>query len=110
MPSALDDQQKYFGYSDGGHRHCRKFGQSTREKLYIMIRFVPAWATVAAVVVGSIAFITASAAAAPDKAAVQDATAKCKAQVKEQAKFQEMSLMAKHKAVKKCVSDILAGQ
>lgn len=86
------------------------FGQSTREKLYIMIRFVPAWATVAAVVVGSIAFITASAAAAPDKAAVQDATAKCKAQVKEQAKFQEMSLMAKHKAVKKCVSDILAGQ
>jgi len=80
-----------------------------REELCMMFRFIPASATIIAVVISAIVFITAPAAAS-DKAAVQDATAKCKAQVKEQAKFQEMSLMAKHKAVKKCVSDILAGQ
>jgi hypothetical protein len=77
-----------------------------------MSRFVTIAATfcLATVLIGGTAFIATSASAAPDKAAVKDATAKCKAQVNEQARFQEMSLLAKHKAVKKCVSDILAGK
>ena len=44
----------------------------------------------------------------PDKAAVKQATATCRAEVKERAKYNEMSLYARHKAVKKCVADALA--
>jgi stress-induced morphogen len=44
-----------------------------------------------------------------DRAAMKEATATCRAQVKEQAHFEEMSLWARHKAVKKCVKDMLAG-
>ena len=44
----------------------------------------------------------------PDKAAVKQATATCRAEVKEHAKYNEMSLWAQHKAVKKCVADALA--
>ena len=59
------------------------------------------------------ALLVAPAAAAPmsdaDKAAMKDATVKCKAQVKEQANFEDMSLYARHKAVKKCVKEMLAG-
>jgi hypothetical protein len=54
-------------------------------------------------------FITTPAVAAADKAAMNDASAKCKAQIKEQARLEEMSLYARHKAVKKCVQDLLAG-
>jgi len=58
-------------------------------------------------------FAPLPAAAAPmsdaDKAAMKKATDDCKAQVKEQAKFQEMSWWARHKAVKKCVADMTAG-
>jgi hypothetical protein len=43
-----------------------------------------------------------------DKAAVKQATATCRAEVKERAKYNEMSLWAQHKAVKKCVADTLA--
>ncbi len=43
-----------------------------------------------------------------DKAALKAATASCTAQVKEEAKFNEMSWYAKHKAIKKCVKDTLA--
>ena len=39
----------------------------------------------------------------PEKAAVKQATATCRAEVKEHAKYNEMSLWAQHKAVKKCV-------
>ena len=46
--------------------------------------------------------------AKPDKAAVAQATATCRAEVKEHAKYNEMSLWAQHKAVKKCVADALA--
>ena len=66
----------------------------------------------AAVLVSGSAFVAMPAAAAmsaADKAARKDATAKCRAQVKEQAHFEEMSLLARHRAVKKCVKDILAG-
>ena len=50
----------------------------------------------------------AEAANQPDKAAVKQATATCRAEVKEHAKYNEMSLWAQHKAVKKCVADALA--
>jgi stress-induced morphogen len=57
-------------------------------------------------------FLGGIAAAAPmsdtDKAAMKQANDSCKAQVNEQAKFHEMSLWAKHKAVKDCVKDALA--
>ena len=44
----------------------------------------------------------------PDKAAVKQATATCRTEVKDRAKYNEMSLWAQHKAVKKCVADALA--
>ena len=44
----------------------------------------------------------------PDKAAVKQATATCRADIKEHAKYNEMSFWAQHKAVKKCVVDALA--
>jgi hypothetical protein len=44
----------------------------------------------------------------PDKDAVKQATATCRAEVKEHAKYNEMSLWAQHKAVKKCVAEALA--
>jgi len=44
----------------------------------------------------------------PDKAAVKQATATCSAEVKERAKYNEMSLYARHKAIKKCVAEALA--
>ena len=50
----------------------------------------------------------AKAADQPDKAAVKQATATCRADVKEHAKYNEMSFWAQHKAVKKCVADALA--
>lgn len=43
-----------------------------------------------------------------DKAALKQATDACKAQVKEQAQFHEMSWYAKHKAVKNCIKETLA--
>jgi stress-induced morphogen len=50
----------------------------------------------------------AAAADQPDKEAVKQATATCRAEVKEHAKYNEMSLWAQHKAVKKCVKEALA--
>jgi stress-induced morphogen len=44
----------------------------------------------------------------PDKAAVKQATATCRTEVKEHAKYNEMSLLARHRAVKKCVAEALA--
>jgi hypothetical protein len=43
-----------------------------------------------------------------DKAALKQATDTCKAQVKEQARFHEISWYARHKAVKNCVKETLA--
>jgi hypothetical protein len=66
--------------------------------------------TVAGGLVYGITFTSTSAKAAdePDKAAVQKATTDCRAEVKEQARFQEMSWYARHKAVKNCVKNALA--
>jgi hypothetical protein len=44
----------------------------------------------------------------PDKTASKQATATCRAEVKEHAKYNEMSLWAQHKAVEKCVAEALA--
>jgi hypothetical protein len=43
-----------------------------------------------------------------DATALQHATATCKGQVKEQAKFHEMSWYARRKAVKNCIKKTLA--
>jgi hypothetical protein len=44
----------------------------------------------------------------PDREAMKQATATCRAEVKEHAKYNEMSLWAQHKAVKKCIKEALA--
>ena len=44
----------------------------------------------------------------PHKPVLNPATATCRAEVKEHAKYNEMSLWAQHKAVKKCVAEALA--
>jgi len=68
--------------------------------------------TVSLVVAGA-ALMPAPAAAAPmsaaDKAAQKKATADCRAQVRERAKYEEMSWYARHRAVKNCVQETLAG-
>jgi len=62
---------------------------------------------------GAGAFSPMPAGAAPmsdaDKAALKRMTDNCKAEVKEQAKYEAMSWWARHKAVKKCVKDTSAG-
>jgi hypothetical protein len=50
---------------------------------------------------------SATAADRPGKPAVKQASATCRAEVKDRAKYNEMSLWAQHKAVKKCVADAL---
>jgi len=66
---------------------------------------------VATVLVCSNALMPTPAGAAPmsdaDKAALKQATATCRAQVKEQARFEEMSWYARHKLVKKCINETL---
>jgi hypothetical protein len=59
---------------------------------------------------GAAAFMPTPAGAASDAdaAAMKQATATCKAQIKEEAQYHEMSLWARHKAVKKCVAEALA--
>lgn len=67
---------------------------------------------IAAALVGA-ATISTPAAAAPmsdgDKAVMEKANDTCKAQVKEEARFHEMSWWARRKAVKNCVKDMLGG-
>ena len=65
---------------------------------------------VTGVLVTATAFLPTQAAAASDSAAVQQATATCRAQVKKEAKFHEMSWYARHKAVKNCVKEATAKQ
>jgi hypothetical protein len=51
--------------------------------------------------------VTAAPMSDADKAASKQATATCKAEVKEKARFQEMSWYERHKLVKKCVDEAL---
>jgi hypothetical protein len=55
-------------------------------------------------------FASVGVAAAADKTALQKATADCRAQVKEQAKYKEMSMYARHKAVKQCAQQATTQQ
>jgi hypothetical protein len=64
-------------------------------------------AAVAIIVLASTASFMPAVAA--DAAAVKQAKANCKAEVKEHARYNEMSWWAQHKAVQKCVKDALAG-
>ena len=65
---------------------------------------------VAVTLIAGTAFMPAQALAAidVDAAALKRATADCRAQVKEQARFEEMSWYARHKAVKNCVNKTMA--
>jgi hypothetical protein len=68
---------------------------------------------VALLVAGPVIMPTPAAAAptsAADKAAQKKATADCRAQVKEKAKYEEMSWYARHRAIKNCVRQTLAGR
>jgi len=56
----------------------------------------------------SLAPWAATAATDADKAALQQATASCKADTKEYAKYHETSWWQRHKMVQKCVKDALA--
>jgi stress-induced morphogen len=56
----------------------------------------------------SLAPRAAAAATDADKAALKQATASCKADVKEYAKFNETSWWQRHKMVQKCVKEALA--
>jgi hypothetical protein len=84
--------------------------QKAHIPMFAMSRLV---SILSACIVAAFVFISGAAvtpaAAAPDADAVKKATASCKADVKEQAKYHEMSWWARHKAVKKCVKDALAG-
>jgi hypothetical protein len=78
-----------------------------------MSQFVTAFCAgvVAAVIVSHVVLIPTRAEAAPmsdaDKATMKQATETCRAQVKEQARFEEISLYAQHKLVKKCINETL---
>ena len=63
----------------------------------------------AAILIGGFALAPYAAAAqtGAEKAALEQATASCKAQVKEYAKYNETSWWQRHKMVKKCVNDAL---
>ena len=69
-------------------------------------------AIIGVALVGGAVSVTTPVTAAPtsdaDKAAMKKASDTCKAQVKEESRFNEMSWWARHKAVKKCVTDALA--
>jgi hypothetical protein len=62
-----------------------------------------------AILICGFAFAPRPTAAATDaeKAALQQATASCKAQVKEYAKYNETSSWQRHKMRKKCINDAL---
>lgn len=66
---------------------------------------------IATIILSNATFLPTAVTAAPmsdaDKAASKQATATCKAEVKEKARFQEMSWYERHKLVKKCVDEAL---
>ena len=118
--STLDGRQKYFRYVAEGRQQLRRAWQYDDVVIFQkeqndMSKFVNASsaAIIALALIGGAVSVTAPAAAAPtsdaDKTAMKKASDTCKAQVKEEARFNEMSWWARHKAVKKCVSDMLAG-
>jgi hypothetical protein len=75
-----------------------------------MPRFITA---LSAFIVAAMVFLSGAAftpaAAAADADALKQAKTTCKSQVKEYARYNEMSRWAQHKAVKKCIQETLAG-
>jgi hypothetical protein len=68
---------------------------------------------IVAVLIGGPALVltrSAAAMSAADKAARKHATVTCRAQVKGQANYKEISWYARHKAVRACVKNALANQ
>jgi hypothetical protein len=63
-------------------------------------------ATAVVIAVCASASVARAAMSDADKAALKDYTATCRAEVKEQAKYQEMSWYAQHKTVKNCIKDL----
>jgi hypothetical protein len=108
--AVLDERQEYFGYGPG-RRSTIRLARKLQEDSVTMSQLttLPARA-IAAVLLICAAFVNSPAAAASDAdaAALKQATATCKAQVKEQAQYKEISLYARHKMVKQCVKDALA--
>jgi hypothetical protein len=62
------------------------------------------------VLICGVSFVPLAAVAATDadKVALQKATASCKAEVKEYARYNETSWWQRHKMVNKCINDALA--
>jgi hypothetical protein len=83
-------------------------GRSSQEEHVAMSRISTA---LFACIVAAITFVSGAAftpaTAASD--ALKQATATCKAQVKDRARFHEMSWWAQHKAVKQCIKEAVAG-
>jgi hypothetical protein len=65
---------------------------------------------VATILIGGTALapLTVAAETAAEKAALQQATTSCRAEVKEYAKYHETSWWQRHKMVKKCIKDAFA--
>ena len=73
-----------------------------------MKRLVAALATTAVICAVACAPLSAAAETNAIKAALQKATADCRAQVKKYAQYHETSWYQRHKMVKSCVKDTLA--
>jgi hypothetical protein len=102
-------------FYSGGDAGTLKIGnrRNSSEERNTMSRFVTilsAGIMATAIIAGS-ALSAAPAAAAmsdTDAAAMKKATADCKAEVGEKAKYHEMSWLTRHKMVKNCVKETLA--
>jgi hypothetical protein len=111
--SVLDGKRKCFEYIRLSGRPIRRefrFGKLQKERI-TMSRFFNhlSAAILAATLFAGAGAAISPAAAAADPAAVKKANDTCKAQINEQARYNAMSWYAKRKAVKKCVSEMLAG-
>jgi len=73
-----------------------------------MTKFVAGLAATAVVCAAAYAPIGAAAETSADKAAMQKATADCRAQVKDYAQYHETSWYQRHKMVKNCMKQALA--
>jgi hypothetical protein len=73
-----------------------------------MKKLVAGLATTAVICAVACAPVGAAAETNTDKAALQKATAECRAQVKDYAQYHETSWYQRHKMVKSCIKDALA--
>lgn len=73
-----------------------------------MIKFLGGLRAMVLICATALVPISATAAASADKAPLQQATAACRAQIKEYAHYHEMSWYSRSKAIKACIKDALA--